>query len=362
MKHHAIIKLSYQFYAYASGIISPEELKTLLSTPSEDIEPLTDKIFDISLFFNKEIEKFKKPSNHVDAKNNLEKIQLLENNYLPYFNISKNTKRKDLDPVFNRENINSILGDLRSLEDVKNYFNQYKDYCNLLMQQHYYGGKLYIRFGKYPKQERSRMGLYDIFPQEIGSMREVDRENKPTFEAGVSAYRTTLHDGKWRLIDASRRKAKYDYRGFNPIIFEDSINAGDIYLVTGKELNDTGADGEPLLIDIFPIKKLSVNEIILEGNRTLGESLARYETDLFQGFKAPEEERELALGIDLLKNINKPYQYPFLSEEENNWLNIISLNTEEISENDKNKLLELIRKIRKEKNKELVMSGYRPLY
>ena len=73
----------------------------------------------------------------------------------------------------------------------------------------------------------------------------------------------------YNLLDTNSEKAKYDIGG-NYIsdmfeeIFKDAIAYGDIFLVTGTKLKQTGSDGEPLLRNVSVIKRLKLSDIFLD--------------------------------------------------------------------------------------------------
>ena len=121
---------------------------------------------------------------------------------------------------------------------------------------------IYIRFGKIPKLEQSSIGLDDEMRAEMGNA---------THESGVSVYKASMRpNGKgYNLLDTNSEKAKYDIGG-NYIsdmfeeIFKDAIAYGDIFLVTGTKLKQTGSDGEPLLRNVSVIKRLKLSDIFLD--------------------------------------------------------------------------------------------------
>lgn len=362
MNINKILKIATYFEKIAQGVLSAEEIKNIFDN-SIFIKDFFFKVYDLVLFLYKDLESIK-PTNWSDAQQTINRLKNWELNILqPYLDVIENINLSD-------GNIKNVLGpdeEFASLSEVYLAF-KYKipelkkiiqnkiSYCKDILNVHYYGGKLYIRFGKYPKSERSRMGLGDEWEKELGGKKT---------ENGVSVYRARAEGNKFALIDSNPNKAIYQYHGFNPTIFADSINSGDIYLVTGKQLEQTGSDGEPLLKDIFPIRKLSPDEIVLDTNTSISltDVLKKYNIDEFEGFKESKTDRELALGIPLLKSIVEHNVAE--SDEEDEWLSTKLWGDtliKNLPEEDKSRLLSIIRRERKKKNKKLVFKGFRPFY
>lgn len=107
-------------------------------------------------------------------------------------------------------------------------------------------GRYYIRFGLWPKNERSRNWL--IRDEEV-------------YEGGVSAYHVDydLDEDRWAI---------------DPSVNEDTITGTlenllygqrPIYLVQGDEIEEEGADGEPLLHNVRLITQLDRHSVYVPG-------------------------------------------------------------------------------------------------
>lgn len=108
--------------------------------------------------------------------------------------------------------------------------------------------RYYIRFGKIPEGDRSRVGAY---PNWLSQRREDD------MEAGVSVYRAEWSDKK-------KRWAIYDVG--NPSSLDELLSQKrKAWLVTGTELEDDGVDGEPLLSEVQALKELAYSEFYYVG-------------------------------------------------------------------------------------------------
>lgn len=114
----------------------------------------------------------------------------------------------------------------------------------------YMTGRYYVRFGRWNTEERSQNWL------------ATRSQGKPVFEAGVSAYHADwdMDEQRWAIAD-----------GIN----EDTI-AGTlasllynpnkkIYLIQGTELDQEGADGEPLLKNVKLVKPLNAVDVYVPG-------------------------------------------------------------------------------------------------
>ncbi len=360
MNINKILKLAELFNKIAS-IISPQQLKYFFEQ-SEVVPDIFFLISDLEIFLRNQVPTFR-PNSWAEAQQKINLIKDWEVNVLqPYLdvintiNLSDDNIKKILGPD-EFSYVNNIFFTLKKdIPEIKKAVQGMIDYCENLLNVHHYGDELYIRFGKYPKSERSRMGLGDEWVRELGGKRT---------EEGVSVYRTRVRGDKLLLIDSNSNKAIYQYHGFNPLVFADAINSGDIYLVTGKKLKNTGSDGEPLLVDVFPIRKLSPDEILIveAPPTTLTDIIKKYDVEEFKGFKQENiRDRELMLGIPLLVRLIENGE---INEPEESWIsNKIweSGPVNELSEEDKEKLLSMIRQERKKTNKKLVFKGYRPFY
>lgn len=107
-------------------------------------------------------------------------------------------------------------------------------------------GRYYIRFGMWPKDERSRNWLI---------------KDEEVYEKGVSAYHADydLDDDRWAI---------------DPSVHEDAIGGTlqsliygnkPVYLVQGDEIDEEGADGEPLLHNVKLIAQLDRNSVYVPG-------------------------------------------------------------------------------------------------
>lgn len=98
--------------------------------------------------------------------------------------------------------------------------------------------KLYIRFGKIPKDGQSRVHFSD----------HVVRK-----EGGLSVFRAVQANGRYYpvLPEDANESAISD---FFELLFDKSKK---VYLVTGTEIRIEGADREPLLQDVVVLKELA---------------------------------------------------------------------------------------------------------
>ncbi|PZR79404.1 MAG: hypothetical protein DI537_41130 [Stutzerimonas stutzeri] len=114
----------------------------------------------------------------------------------------------------------------------------------------YLTGQYYVRFGMWPKDERSQNFL------------NFKAGDTPVYEAGVSAYHAAydFEEDRWEIEVGS--------------VHDDAVNGTmqtllngkrSIYLVQGREIDETGADGEPLLHDVHLVKTLKPTDIFVEG-------------------------------------------------------------------------------------------------
>jgi hypothetical protein len=108
----------------------------------------------------------------------------------------------------------------------------------------YLMGQYFVRFGKWPKNERSRNWLV---------------RHEEVYENGVSAYGATFspHIGRWMLDTV-------DYAATSGTMQELIYGDREIYLVQGDEVGE-GADGEPVLRNVRLIKQLQKKDILVPG-------------------------------------------------------------------------------------------------
>lgn len=115
-----------------------------------------------------------------------------------------------------------------------------------LPKMQYLKNTYYIRFGMWPKSERSQNFLI---------------KDRVVLEKGVSVYHANydLDDDRWAI---------------DPSVNEESISGTmqtliygnrPIFLVQGTEIDEEGADGEPLLHNVKLIKQLSRDEVYCAG-------------------------------------------------------------------------------------------------
>jgi hypothetical protein len=256
-----------------------------------------------------------------------------------------------------------------------------KNKIQTLKFQHFYGGKTYIRFGKFPKSERS--GKYIVHPDDWETF---ERGSTPfTKENGISVYKCIANNDKWIIVEPKSSKAEHMHGGFDPYYFRNQIIAGDVYLLTGTELPDTGADGEPLITKAFPIKKLSLDEILLpSGNQTLEEYLANTQENAIKNYRNPfpgfeykidNKIREISRWLELaFFDQGEPAEFvelAKLTDTENTKLQKIvddifeghSNWKETLSDPENVNFLNIIsEKLKKAYNKYWVLKGYRPFY
>lgn len=107
-------------------------------------------------------------------------------------------------------------------------------------------GTYYIRFGDWPENERSRNWLVK------------DRE---VYEAGVSVYHANYdtEDDRWEI------EASVNYETIAGTMQSLIYGNKPVYLVQGDELDQEGADGEPLLRNVRKIKLIDKMDVCLPG-------------------------------------------------------------------------------------------------
>ncbi len=108
-------------------------------------------------------------------------------------------------------------------------------------------GTYYIRFGMWPKNERSQNFLAG--------------KDAQYFEKGVSAYHCSydLDDDRW-AIDPS-----VDYATVAGTMQSLIYGNRPVFLVQGTEIKEEGSDGEPLLHNVKLIKQLDKNDVYVPG-------------------------------------------------------------------------------------------------
>lgn len=350
LKLSAFFKNSFYF--------SPNEIENLLSS-----DQLTENQIDeiVDYFENLRHELYKKFGN-------LKSVQQIQQVSSSFEELKSKIESYDFLSKWKAPKNINLSG---SVYEIYKTYRSVKDYLSILDRKfrevsfrHHYGGDTYIRFGKFPKSETSRMGLGHEWEKELGGK---------THEEGVSVYKAIPHGDRWMIVDVNSEKALYGGSGFTLQRFEYAILAGDIYLVTGNELSRTGADGEPLINNVFPIKKLSVNEVVVQSGQSLQDLLEAGEGGWkFRSFKIKDpENRRLAILFQSFMNDSDNSDLTDamnLSEEDNNWLIDMNektnsgINLEILSEDELNRLKNILQLYLKIRNKTLVFKGYRPFY
>lgn len=107
----------------------------------------------------------------------------------------------------------------------------------------------YIRFGLWPKDERSHIG--EAFRRQRAWVYNAIGQSQEEFEAGVSVYPAKWDDTKKRWVIPTFAIDSY-IMSLDELISRKT----DIYLVTGDEQDEEGSDGEPLLRNVKLVKKL----------------------------------------------------------------------------------------------------------
>lgn len=251
-----------------------------------------------------------------------------------------------------------ILSDLQKLKeriDNIKHLAEYQDF-----KRHYAGkNNFYIRFGKFSKTERSKIHLDQEFIHELGNKRQ---------ESGVSVYKAFPTKGKWLLIEPNSAKAKYDAR-FDLGFVLDKIVRDEIYLVTGDELNETGVDGEPLIINVFPVKKLSTDDIVLGNNQISLTEILKNNFDYKNAINITDPNiRKLFLVLTAIYVDEDPLlEKTFKDDEIEKFYDITRKsnkfsNLQNIDQIDLEFLKNFAQKYLKYRNKDLVFKGYRPFY
>lgn len=285
----------------AANILSPQDLLTQISSLSaltpEKIEDAAFEIanswIDTTRYLHKVREEFNKLTINAQLirhhKNRINEIFSIIQSYADIY-----PQLKDLVMQLKgirTDGIRELFSIINSVKELEQVISGFKSKIQGVEYKHYYGGDFYIRFGRYPKREQSKINLDEEWIQELHGRR---------FESGVSVYKARPANGKWRLIEPNNEKAVYNAR-FDPMFLADRIASGEIYLVTGTLLPDTGVDGEPLLTDIFPVKKLDPSEIVLGHDRTLEDVVKEYSHSSLRHFKiSDKEKRDFAIWFDLL--------------------------------------------------------------
>jgi len=128
---------------------------------------------------------------------------------------------------------------------IRRWINQNLSGKNL----EYLNGKYYVRFGLWRSDERSKNWLAS---QHAGH---------DVWEIGVSAYHAEwdVTEKRWDIGDG------IDGDTINGTVASLMTGRRKIFLVQGRELQQDGADGEPLLKDIKLIKELSITDICFPG-------------------------------------------------------------------------------------------------
>jgi hypothetical protein len=114
-------------------------------------------------------------------------------------------------------------------------------------------GRYYVRFGLWRDDERSQNFL---------ASRE---EGHPVWEKGVSAYHADweMEEQRWAIGDGINENT---LNGTMDGLFSATAKGKrDIFLVQGTELEDDGADGEPLLHNVKMVKRLALDDIYVPG-------------------------------------------------------------------------------------------------
>lgn len=149
--------------------------------------------------------------------------------------------------------------------------------------------QIFIRFGKFGKNSKSKVGLDSEFRNDVLSGKK--------FESGLSVYFAKPNKNGWILVEPDKKRAAYglthNYIGdMIERIFLPSIAKGEIYLVkgdlieieavgyddasesyfsTGTTTYEVGSDGEPVIENAKIIKRLKPNEVYINswGEKTL---------------------------------------------------------------------------------------------
>lgn len=153
----------------------------------------------------------------------------------------------------------------------------------------------FIRFGDIPKGERSSVGkspnwIYTMMGQGKGTrlkgvsayrakynskrnLWEIDTRSSGLTDGGYASLGELLAGQDTHLSEFVGGAHQYDeggeYLGWSPpepqITKIPENNIRPIYLVTGKELDEEGTDGEPLLRNVKTLDRLSVQELVHPG-------------------------------------------------------------------------------------------------
>lgn len=109
--------------------------------------------------------------------------------------------------------------------------------------------KVYIRFGDIPENEQSHIGAAPNIYKAL-----YQKSNK---ESGVSVYDAEWNASmaRWFISDPGNGTSLCDLLSLKRPAF----------LVTGRELKNTGMDGEPLLKDVQIVEEVPYNKIWIEG-------------------------------------------------------------------------------------------------
>lgn len=111
----------------------------------------------------------------------------------------------------------------------------------------------YIRFGKWPEDERSEVG--EAFLRSRAWVYAAIGEEQEEIEEGVSVYEATWDETKSRWVIPTLGSDSY-LATLDEIISQ----RREIFLVTGDEVG-TGSDGEPLLRNVKLVKVLEYSDI-----------------------------------------------------------------------------------------------------
>lgn len=168
----------------------------------------------------------------------------------------------------------------RALEQIKAHIKSIFTPQNL----RYMSGRYYIRFGRWRDEERSQNYL---------ASRE---QGKPVYEPGVSAYHADYvpEEDRW-AIDESM-----NYDTITGTLAALLYNPNKrIFLVQGTEIDEEGADGEPLLHNVKLVKELKVTDVYMPGVYDPREEDIRENTTIqLRGFGPSEKSKEFVAKIN----------------------------------------------------------------
>ena len=356
-----ILKLS-EYFKSAVKFFTADEIKSILlsdNSSEEDIDNITEYFSDLhrQIFKNfGNLKSVQQVQQRLHLFNEIKQKIESYNFLFDYWKTFGSFKKKLLSAIID------LLNQHRSLKD---YLDVIDGKFKKITFNHSYGGDMYIRFGKFPKHERSAIGLGREWTDELGGK---------THEDGVSVYKALPFRDKWQLIQPSSEKALYGNAGFTVQRFKLAILSGDIYLVTGTELPRVGSDGEPLIEDIFPIKKLNLNDVIVMNGKSIQDLLEDGEGGYDFRFFKETSDSEIRKLITLFQSFINDSEYSDLcdamnlSKDDDSWINEIiektnsGINLSALNDNELNRLKNILALYAKIRNKTLVFKGYRPFY